>query len=216
MPIKLLIVDDHDVVRSGIRSLLEPQTNISEIREASNGHEAIMISRTFHPDVIIMDYEMPNFNGIYASKEIMKDMRNANILLLSMHQNSDLILEGVDAGVKGYLPKNAKFVELLMAVEELSRGGTWFRGSVAEILAPHLIHTVQTGKKQRKKPELTPRETEIVKLLAEGDNTIEIANKLSISKHTVEIHKTNINKKLNTRNVSDLTRYAIRNQLIGV
>lgn len=216
MPIKLLIVDDHDVVRSGIRSLLETQPSITNIVEASNGHEAVVKAREFRPDVIVMDYEMANFNGIYASREIMKDVRNTSILLLSMHHSSDLIMEGVDAGIKGYLSKSAKFPELMEAINALAKGGTWFRGQVAEILAPQLIHSVRGGIKQRKNSELTPREREVVKLLAEGENSHSISKILSISKHTVEIHKTHIYKKLNIRNVSDLTRYAIRNQIISV
>lgn len=216
MPIKLLLADDHDIVRLGIRSLLEEDASIGQIEEASNGHEAVVKSRQFEPDVVVLDYEMPNFNGIYAAREILKENSKANILLLSMHQSREMILEGVMIGVKGYLPKNTKCPELLDAIRELSKGGTWFKGGVAEIIAPYLVESVRSGRKPKKVRELTPREREVVKLYAEGESTAGIAEKLSISRYTVEIHKANIYKKLKTNNVSGLTRYAIKKRIINI
>ena len=214
MPVKVLLVDDHEVVRSGIRSLLEVHPSIGAIAEASNGHEAVMMARKFNPDVVVMDYEMPRFSGVYATREITRERAATKVLLLSMHHSHDMILEGVEAGAQGYLSKDCKATEIIEAIEALSRGGTWFRGAVAETIAPSLIESVRKGKISRKKETLTPREREIVRLIALGKTTLCIAQLLCISKHTVEIHKTNVNKKLNTRNISDITRYAIREEII--
>lgn len=213
-PLRVLLVDDHEVVRSGIRSLLESNPVIGTIEETSSGHDAVMIACKFLPDVVVMDYEMPRFNGVYATREIIRQLPETKVLILSMHQSLDIILEVVRAGAMGYLPKSCPARELNEAIVEISQGGNWFRSVASGITEPGLIELVRKGKLSWKKERLSTREREIVRLIALGETTTTIAKLLCISKNTVEIHRTHINKKLNTHNISDITRYAISENII--
>lgn len=217
MKINILIADDHALVRGGLKSMLLADPEIGAVLEAVNGHEAVQKAREYKPQVVVMDYEMPNFNGVYATREILKDLPDTRIILVSAHHSREYIMEGIHAGIRGFLPKEARSSELLMAIKALARGETWFRGSTAELLAPGFvdeIHPVKSSAKQE--PVLTPREKEIVKYLAKGMNSHEIAKKLSISKRTVDVHKFNIFKKLEITNAIELMRYAIRHGLVKV
>lgn len=216
MGIKVLLTDDHDLVRSGVRSLLSKVESIDAIEEASNGHEAVQIARSFKPDVIVMDYEMPNFNGIYATREILKEQPDLGIVLLSAHMSREHVMEGIHAGIRGFLPKESKADELCAAIKELAEGGTWFKGKIAELIAPSLIDCVKSGQKIKVNGSLTSREKEIVTLLAGGSSPRTIAEKLSISKRTVDVHKSNVFKKLKINNISQLVRYAIKQGLVKI
>ncbi len=214
MKIKLLLVDDHALVRDGLRSLLSSDPDIGEIAEASNGMEAIKKVKEHNPNVIVMDYEMPNFNGIYATKEIIRENASNNILLVSAHHSREHIMEGINAGIRGFLPKETKIEELSAAIKALSKGETWFKGSTAELIAPSLIDSLQPQKRIRNSGALTSREKEITRLLAEGNPAKRIAEKLCISKRTVDVHKSNIFKKLGVKNISELVRHAIRHEMV--
>lgn len=217
MKIKLLIADDHALVRGGLKSMLNDDAEIEEIIEAVNGHEAITKAREFKPDVVVMDYEMPNFNGVYATREILKELPDTRIILVSAHHSREYIMEGIHAGIRGFLPKEARSSELLQAIKALARGETWFRGSTAELLAPGFVDSIHPTKGHtHQEPVLTPREKEIVRFLAKGMNSHEIAKKLSISKRTVDVHKFNVFKKLDIANSIELMRYAIRHKLVKV
>jgi DNA-binding NarL/FixJ family response regulator len=160
---------------------------------------------------------MPNFNGVYATREILKELPATRIILVSAHHSREYIMEGIHAGIRGFLPKEARSGELVMAIKALARGETWFRGSTAELLAPGFVDSIYPAKaKTRQEPVLTPREKEIVRYLAKGMNSHEIAKKLSISKRTVDVHKFNIFKKLDISNAIELMRYAIRHNLVKV
>lgn len=214
MKTKVLLVDDHELVRGGIRSLLTKEASIGEMDEAGNGHEAVIRARDFKPDVILMDYEMPNFNGIYATCEILKEQPEVKVLLLSAHLSRGHVMDGVHAGIKGFLPKEVKIADLIRAIQAIASGDTWFKGNVAELIAPSLIDCINSGQKPKKNGGLTGREREIVTLLASGLTPRSIAEKLSISKRTVDVHKSNVFRKLKTRNISELVRYAIREGLV--
>ncbi len=216
MKIKLLVVDDHAVLREGIKEIFAKDTDIETIEEASNGLDAVLKAGKNRPDVVVMDFEMPKYNGIYAAKEMIKQQPNLPILLLSMFNDKEHILEAINAGVKGYLGKDAKLHEILLAVKELHNRGTWFKGEIAEIITPYLIATASGQSNSDSNNGLTPREIEITCLYAEGKKSIEIGSKLNISKRTVEVHKANIFKKLNLSSSIELFRYAIRNNLVKI
>lgn len=215
----ILLADDHDLVRQGLRSLLEQNPMIGSVVEARNGHEAVLKNREHRPHVVLMDYEMPNFNGIYAIREIMREYPRQAIILLSAHQSREHIMEGVFAGVRGFLPKESRIGELINAIAAVADGGTWFKGAVAEMMAPTLIESVRKGRKaglRQLNGQLTNREQEILRLFAEGLTPQQIAGRLSISKRTVDVHKSNIFKKLQFKNLSELIRYAVKKSIIKI
>ncbi len=216
MKIKLLLVDDHALVRSGVRSLLSQSSAIGQIKEASNGQEAVKIASDFKPDVIVMDYEMPNFNGIYATREIVNSDPDAKIIMVSAYLSRNHIIEGVQAGIRGFLPKEAKTSELVEAIEALTAGEIWFKGVVAELIAPLLVDWVKNGHRPRVNSGLTKREKEIVSLLAGGFSPKAIADRLSISKRTVDVHKSNVFKKLKINSITELLRCAVRQGLVKI
>lgn len=216
MKIKLLIVDDHAVLREGMKEIFAKDTDIESIDEASNGLDAVIKAGNNKPDVIVMDFEMPSYNGIYAAKEITKQQPGIPILLLSMFNDKEHILEAIHAGVKGYLSKDSKIQEILQAVKELYNHGSWFKGEIAEIIAPFLIAEASGQSNPYAHNELTTREIEITGLFAEGKNSTEISQKLNISKRTVEVHKANIFKKLNIKSTIELMRYAIHHKIVKI
>ncbi len=216
MAIKLLIVDDHAMVREGLSRMLAEDSFIGQIEEAKNGLAAVIKAKEMRPDVIIMDYDMPHYNGIYGTKELLKEYPGAKVLMLSMFQTKELILEAIQAGVKGFVLKEGNADELVGAIKAVHAGQTWYKGNVAEIIAPYLI-AASTGQPQpQQKSNLSKREKQILCLFAEGLSAKEIAEKLSISKRTVEVHKSKIFKKLYIHNTAELIRYAIRNNLTTV
>lgn len=213
MAIKLLIVDDHAMVREGLSRMLGEDSFIGQIDEAKNGLAAVIKAKEMQPDVIIMDYDMPHYNGIYGTKELLKESPGAKVLMLSMFQTKELILEAIQAGVKGFVLKEGNADELIGAIKAVHAGHTWYKGNVAEIIAPYLI-AASTGQHQTpQKGNLSKREKEILCLFAEGLSAKEIGEKLNISKRTVEVHKSKIFKKLYIHNTAELIRYAIRNNL---
>ena len=216
MNIKLLIVDDHAALCEGMQKICSEDIDIELVEVASNGLEAILKAAKNKPDVVIMDYEMPAYNGIYSSKELIKQQPGIPILLLSMFCDKEHIIEAIHAGVKGYLSKEARMQEILLAVKALYNQGTWFKGEVAEIITPYLIDSATGQSKLHSKNELTSRETEITCLFAEGKTSIEIGRKLNISKRTVEVHKANIFKKLNLKSTIELLRYAIHHNIVKI
>ena len=212
---KILIVEDHNMVREVLSKLMRDADKKNQVVEAKNGLEAVLIAHETKPDVVIMDYDMPVYNGIFASRKLQQELPNIPILMLSMYQSKEHIMDAVQAGVKGYLPKEARSEELLEAVKALKKGGNWFKGDVAEIIAAN-ISLSENKKVKRKKSNLTPRELQLIQHFAEGMQSAEIAELCYISKRTVEVHKSNIFKKLGIRNNTELIRYAIRNQLVKI
>lgn len=212
---KILLADDHALVREGLKKLLLGSGHVKSVVEAENGIEAAekAISEPF--DVVVLDYEMPKCNGIYASKRIIEIKPDLPILMVSMFQSKEHISDAVKAGVKGFLPKESKSEYFLAAVLSLGNGNTWFKGQVAEFIAEEIVKK-QQGKKAKNKSLLTKRESQLLILFAEGLSSIEIANGLHISRRTVEVHKASIYKKLGVKNNTELIRYAIRNNLISV
>ena len=204
------------MVRQGLRSLLSQFPGFEVVAEASNGHETLLKTEKLLPDVVLLDYEMPNFNGIYAAKEISRRNHRTRILILSTHSSKEHLISAIHAGVHGYLPKETGVEEIAGAIKELAQGGTWFKGTIAESIAPFLVASMNKNGRSRSHNLLTERETELIRYWSRGMSSKEIAEVLSISRRTVEVHKANIFKKLGLKNTTELIRYAIHNQIVKV
>jgi DNA-binding NarL/FixJ family response regulator len=209
---QILIADDHGIVRKGLRTLLEHSRGCEVCAEVSNGREAVEKARLLRPDIAILDITMPVLNGVEATRQIRKVSPHTEVLILSMHESDLLLKEGLEAGAKGYLLKEDADRYLLAAVNALRRHTRYFSPKVSEALAAEAPHADKRKSKIRGY-RLTPREREVVQLLAEGGSNKEVATLLDISAKTVETHRANIMVKLNLHSITELVRYAIRNNL---
>lgn len=210
---KVLIAEDHLLVREGLRNLLLNSGFVHEVVEATNGMEALLKTRETLPDLVMLDYEMPLYNGIFAAREINAEFPKIPTLMVSMYFSKEHVMDAVRAKVKGFVSKGSRSDEMLEAIKALSIGKTWFKGVVAEYIAEEALGNAGKNKKVLANI-LTDRESELIQLFASGMKSLEIAEKLKISKRTVEVHKSNIFKKLGFRNNSELVRYAVRNNLV--
>jgi DNA-binding NarL/FixJ family response regulator len=214
--IKILLVDDHDVVRKGLKMLLETEKNISIIGEASNGLIAIDKVSTLKPDVVILDLTMPEMGGIEATKIISEKFLDVKILIFSMHNNSDYIVKSVENGAKGYLLKDSTKEEILKAINTVAMGKKYFPPDISEMIIDELLSKTKAGQNTHKKADLsrfysliTSKEKEILDYIIEGKISREIAEKLNISIRTVDNHRANMMKKTNAKNTADLVKLAI-------
>ena len=213
--IRIIIADDHKLFRDGIKALLSSKAEFKVIAEASTGKEFIDIATKISADILIADISMPEISGIKASQIIIETKPSIPILILSMYNSEEFIIDAIKAGVKGYLPKDVSSDELFKAVNIIADGGEYFSKSISEKVFKNFI--IQARKQSGKRPNLptlTERELEIVKLVAEGLLNKEIADKLSISIRTVDSHKNNILQKLNLKSSVEIVKYAIRHDLI--
>jgi DNA-binding NarL/FixJ family response regulator len=210
-PLRILVADDHQVVRTGLRTLLESKTGWQVCAEAANGREAVEKAGALQPDVAVLDIGMPLLNGVEATRQIRKVSPETEILILTMHDSEHMIQGVLDAGAHGYILKDDADRNLLAAVESLRRHKPYLssRVSAAAVAA-------QPGSDGIERParRLTPREREIVQLLAEGKSNKEIATYLNISVKTAETHRANIMLKMNFHSVTELVRYAVKNKII--
>lgn len=205
--LRILIADDHDLMRRGVRSLLESHPGWKVCAEARNGQEAVAEAEELRPDIAILDITMPELNGVEAAKRIRRTCPNTEILLLSIHHSDQLVHEIVEAGVRGYVVKSDSERDLLDAVQALSNHKPWVTSCATELL-------LSQGDVNQKHERLTLREREILQLLAEGKSNKQIAVALAISVKTAESHRANIMRKLGFHCISDLVRYAVRNEII--
>mgnify|MGYP000997167926 CR=1 FL=1 len=209
---KVLIAEDHALVREGLKNLLIGSGLVTEVVEATNGLEALLKSREANPDLVLLDYEMPVYNGIFAAKEILAEKPNLPILMVSMYFTKEHVMDAVRVKVKGFVSKGARSDEMIEAIRALSEGKTWFKGTIAEFIAEEALSS--NNKKKLVGNLLTDREQELIAYFANGMKSAEIAEHFHLSKRTVEVHKSNIFKKLRVRNNSELVRYAVRNNLV--
>lgn len=214
--IRVLIAEDHLLVRAGIRALLEKAGDIHILGEASDGQDAIDMVREFRPDVLIMDIMMPRLNGIQAAETIQGLKSPTNILLLSMYSDAGFIHKAVQSGVKGYVLKSSVSDELLEAVRVVAGGGAFWSEPISEMIEEDAAHPRPPGMDDDPFIILSPREKEIVQLIGEGHTSTEIAKILFISDKTVEKHRVKLMKKLNVRNVAGLVRLAIKHHLVDL
>ncbi len=211
--IRIILADDHQLFRDGIKSLLEDVGDITVTGEASNGKELLDMLKGLTPDLIILDITMPDISGIEITKIIADEYPSVNVLILSMHNEEEFIINTLKAGAKGYLPKDIGKTELLQAIYKIHSGSEYFSKNISDTFLKNFIHRTKIGL-EGDNPVLTPREIEIVKLVSEGFKNQEIADKLFISVRTVDAHKNNIMKKLKLKSTVDIVKFAIKNNLI--
>lgn len=210
----VLVADDHDIVRRGLRDLLEKQPGWKVVAEATNGKEAVEKAKQLKPDVSILDISMPSLDGLEAARQIQASGSPTKVLILTMHHSDPLIQQMLKAGVRGYVLKSDAASELVQAVEALHRNKTFFTSKVPQVFLDDRDKPATKTNGQDKVLRLTPRQREIVQLLAEGKNSREIAAMLGTTFKTVETHRANIMRRLECHSVTELVRYAIRNDII--
>lgn len=218
-PIRLLIADDHEIMRKGIRSLLEAQPGWQVTAEASDGREAVEKAREIKPDVTVLDISMPSLNGLEAARQMIKNDARAKILILTQHESDPLIREVLDAGARGYVLKSDASRDLITAVNAVRSNKTFFTAKVAQIVLDGYLEKKPKkanteDRKDEARSRLTPRQREIVQLLAEGKSSKEVAVSLGLSVKTAETHRANIMRRLDCHSISELVRYAVRNNII--
>jgi two-component system response regulator NreC len=208
MPIRVLLADDHLLVRQGVRAILE-RNGFEVVGEASDGHQAIELARDLRPDVAILDYAMPLLNGIDAAREILKDCRTTRVILLTMHTEDQYILGAIKNGIRGFVVKSQVAEDLVRAIKEVHGGAFYLCPGVSQTVVQAYL-----GKTDLPSDPLSPRERQVLQLVAEGKSTKEIASLLGISVKTAESHRTRIMEKLDLHETASLVRYAIRQGLI--
>ncbi len=206
---RLIIADDHQIVREGLKNLLIKEHDLEIIAEAENGLEAIKLASALEPDIVIMDIGMPDLNGIEATRQIISEYPNIRILALSMHTTPQYITNMFNAGAQAYLLKDCAFDELVDAIRSLARGKRYISPSISDFLPTDFWDTIE-NKQKKSEGELSEREKQVLQLLTEGNSTKEIGEKLHISAKTVESHRKRIMQKLKLYTIPDLTKYAIR------
>jgi two-component system response regulator NreC len=212
--IRLLLVDDHDVVRTGLRMLLEDQPDIKIVGEASTGEQAYILAQETNPDVIVMDISLPDESGISVTKRIKENLPEIAVIALTIHDDEQYFFKMLQAGASGYVPKKAAPEDLIYAIRTASSGEIYLYPTLATSLVSDVVGRRRMGEQFEPFNGLTARETEVLEKLAEGMTNEQIALDLSISKHTVARHRENIMRKLNLHSRSELVKYAIRKGLI--
>ena len=212
--IRVLIVDDHTLVRDGIRSLLSLLADVEVVGEASNGKEALEKIKELVPDVVLMDLAMPVMGGLEATRRIRKEFPGIRVLAMTQYDDSDYVIPVIEAGARGFVTKMAAFSELASAIQAAYRGDSFLSPSAAAALVEECQQKVTTEGEQDSYQLLTDREREVLKLVVEGHTTREIAETLIVSPKTVEWHKTSLMNKLNIHNKTDLIKFAIRKRII--
>jgi len=212
--INVLLVDDHTVVRQGLRALLKAEEDMEVVGEAENGRQAVALARKSPPDVVLMDVAMPMLNGLEATRQILKLCPTTKVLVLTSYGDDDCVKQLMHAGAAGYLIKQTAANDLLKAIREVQRGNAFFSPAIAKRLRDQCREAFTTGFSSRKTGDLTSREAEVLQLIAEGFSNKQIASELTISIKTVEKHRQQVMNKLNIHDVAGLTRYAISKGMI--
>jgi DNA-binding NarL/FixJ family response regulator len=207
--LKLLVADDHEIVRNGVRCLLEAQPGWQVMAEACNGREAVEKAKRLKPDVAVLDIGMPSLNGLEAARQMLKNDPQIKIVILTVHESDTLIREVLKVGARGYVSKTDAIRDLVTAISAVQSGVAFFTAKVAEVVLEGDL-----DKSGLASSRLTPRQREIIQLLAEGQSSKEIAVALGLSVKTAETHRANLMKRLNCHTASEIVRYAIRNNII--
>ena len=215
MNIKIMVVDEHKILREGLATLIAKQSNMEIVGEATDGREALDLVRKNTPDLILMDVTMPNLNGIEATRQIKSKNPEIEIIALSLHSDRRFVLGMIEAGASGYLIKQCTFDELVLAINTVMAGKKYLSPEISNILVDEFARK-DSKEKAVIDLKLTPREKEVLQLLAEGKNTKEIGSDLSISVKTVETHRRHIKRKLKTSSVAELTKIAIKEGLTSL
>jgi DNA-binding NarL/FixJ family response regulator len=211
--LRVVLADDHGLVRAGIRSLLEELPGVSVVGEASDGREAVHLIESEHPDIVFMDIEMPRLNGLEAARQIALLSPRTRLVILSMHANEEYVLRALHFGAAGFMLKEASTTELAAALSAIRQGGTYLSPSISSQLADYLRRT--SDPPQSSLDQLTPRQREILQLIAEGNTTRQIAHQLGLSPKTVESHRAQLMDRLDIHDIAGLVRYAIQVGLVS-
>jgi two-component system, NarL family, response regulator NreC len=212
--IKVLLADDHGVVRKGLRFLVEQEEDITVVGEAGDGREAVRMAKDLQPDVIVMDIAMPQLNGIDATAQALKASPGSGVLILSMHSDESYILRSLEAGARGYILKDNAEEHLVQAIRVVAQGKPFFSPVIAQTLLEDYMRNLQQKGQQDSYSLLTDREKQVLQLLAEGRSNKDVAQLLDLSVYTVETHRTRIMQKLNLHNTAELVLYAVRKKII--
>ncbi|MDE3138066.1 MAG: response regulator transcription factor [Acidobacteriota bacterium] len=212
-----MLADDHEVVRRGLRALLQAKPSWEICGEAATGREAVEKAKALKPDVVVLDITMPELNGLEAARRILRASPRTQVLILTMHDSDEVVHEVLEAGARGYVLKSDAGRDLVAAVEALGEGRPFFTPRVAELVLSGYLHGGgEPANRTMPRSRLTSRERELLQLLAEGKSNKEAATALSISVKTVETHRANIMRKLNLHSIGELVYYAVRNRIISV
>lgn len=213
--IRILLADDHTIIRSGIKLLLEQQPDFKVVAEASDGREAVELVSKHHPDVAVLDIGMPELNGIEATRQIASTAASTQVVILSMHADEGYVLRALKAGARGYILKNSAEADLIRAIRSVAEGKSFFSPVISKMLLDDYVRQLRDKQVEDSYDLLTPREREILQLLAEGKTNKEVANILHLSVYTVDTHRGNILQKLNLHGVPELILYAVRKGIIS-
>jgi len=218
-PIRVVLADDHTLMRAGMRALLESMAGIEVVAEASDGREALELIRQHQPDVVVMDITMPGLNGLEATLRVVQECPRVGVLILSMHANEEYVMQALRAGATGYLLKNVVTAELEFALRAVARGESYLSPAISKQVIAAYLRRVR-GPEERPRGAaspyqlLTPRQREILQLITEGHTTKEIAQRLQLSVKTVETHRTQLMQRLDLHDIAGLVRFAIRAGLV--
>ena len=212
---RVLLADDHQLMRSGIRLMLEREPDLSVVGEAGDGREAVALAKSLKPDVVVMDIGMSNLNGIEAAQQMTGDRPEIAVVMLSMHSDESYVLRALKAGARGYLLKDSAEADLIKAVHAVAGGKSFFSPAVSKVLLDDYVRKLRRSGTEDTYDLLTAREREVLQLIAEGKSNKDIANLLNLSVYTVESHRSNLMEKLNVRGLPELILYAVRKGIIS-
>lgn len=216
MSTRILLADDHQITRQGLRSLIDSQSDMEVVAEAQDGRAAIQLTKKLKPEIVIMDVSMPDLNGIEATKRIVSECPGVKIIALSMHSDNLFVSEMLKSGASGYLLKDCAFEELDRAIRAVAAGDTYLSPSISGVVVDNYVQQLEKTKSSKLDEILTAREREVLQLIAEGQSTKQTALKLHISVKTVETHRRQIMNKLDIHTIAELTKYAIRKGLTSL
>jgi two-component system response regulator NreC len=214
--IKLLVADDHKIFRQGIKKLLEEESDLQVVGEASDGRDAVKKATELKPDVILMDIAMANLNGLEATRHIKKQLPSAKVIMVTMHKNEEYVLQSFQAGASGFILKEGAVEELVSAIRSINSDKSFLSPSISKTLIDAYMRKMETGKTETPFDLLTDREREVLQLIAEGYTNREVAKSLFISVKTVEAHRAHIMQKLNIHDIAKLVKYAIQKGLVDL
>jgi DNA-binding NarL/FixJ family response regulator len=214
-PIRVLLADDHKLMRAGLRLVVEQQPDLSVVGEADDGRQAVELARSLQPAVVVMDIGMPNLNGIEAARQIRDIRPDAAVVMLSMHSDEGYVLRALSAGARAYLLKDSATTDLVQAIHAVVEGKSFFSPAVSKVLLQDYMRKLQRSGAEDSYDLLSPREREVLQLVVEGKSNKEVSSLLNISVYTVETHRAKIMQKLNLKGVPELILYAVRKGIIS-
>jgi two-component system, NarL family, response regulator NreC len=212
---RVLLADDHVLIRAGLRMVVDAQPDLTVVGEAGDGREAIAMAESLKPDVVVMDIGMPTLNGIEAAHQVRERLSGTQIVMLSMHSDEGYVLRALKAGAKAYLLKDSAETDLARAIRSVADGKSFFSPAVGRVLLEDYVRKLQRTGGEDSYDLLSPREREVLQLVAEGKSSKEIANLLNLSVYTVETHRARVMQKLNLRGIPELILYAVRKGIIS-